>query len=182
MKVASVMARVIHLVNSRLFILVEVLLLVMAVIIARETFGRYLFDAPTTWVFESTELILLAITFMGAAYTWQAGANVKVDLLIEHLPARVRDILFIITSTLALIYTVVLGWQSWGLFLSSYRNGAVTIGLTEFPLAPFQILMPVGCFLLSLTIVESTIRRISALTKRADRNKDVRDSDGMVAI
>src|SRR4030095_1471329 len=56
--------------------------------ICYECFARYLFNAPTVWVLESSYMTNGAAFMLGCAYTLHKGAHVRTDMLWEGYPER----------------------------------------------------------------------------------------------
>ena len=50
---------------------------------AVEIIGRYLFNQPIPGYVENTELMMLAIAFLGIGYNQRIGAHVRMDLIIK---------------------------------------------------------------------------------------------------
>ncbi|NVP57486.1 TRAP transporter small permease subunit [Mycoplana rhizolycopersici] len=75
-----------------------------AFILLTEVFLRYLFNAPTIWAHETT-VFLCGISFIfGGLYCTCRNTHIRVVLLYDHFPPRVRriaDILISLVSALA---------------------------------------------------------------------------------
>lgn len=61
-----------------------------AVILAGEVLARYFLGSPSDWALELCILMLIASTFLAAAYTLAARAHVNIDIIDAALPAGVN--------------------------------------------------------------------------------------------
>ena len=64
------------------------LLVPMLVAVAWEVVARYVFDAPTVWVYETVYTLCAAMFMLGAAYALRVGAHIRTDFLWEKWPVR----------------------------------------------------------------------------------------------
>lgn len=60
------------------------LVVASALILSGEVLARYLFNSPSDWALELCILMLIAATFLAAAYTLAARAHVNIDI-VDHL-------------------------------------------------------------------------------------------------
>lgn len=77
--------------------IVAFLILVLIGTMAYEVFARYAFGAPTAWSFDLSYMIGGSLMLLGASYTLLHKGHVRVDLLYNRCPFRVRqaiDLLF----------------------------------------------------------------------------------------
>lgn len=56
-----------------------------------EVIARYIFDAPTLWAFDISYMLNGTIFLLGAAYTLQADAHVRIDFLSSKFPVRIQQ-------------------------------------------------------------------------------------------
>jgi len=68
--------------------LISLSMLYLVATICYECFARYLFDAPTVWVQESSFMANGAAFMLGCAYTLHKGAHVRTDMLWERYSER----------------------------------------------------------------------------------------------
>ncbi len=80
--------------------LVIVLVAAMAVIINLQIVARYLFDAPYIWPEEVSRLLLVWMSFIGAAALMRRGGDIAVDTFTALMPARARRVAFIVRDVL----------------------------------------------------------------------------------
>ena len=130
------------------------LFLVLAVfvtydVIARK-WGTYLY-LPTTRVTDeiSGYILALAATW-GLAYTLRTDAHVRIDVLLPHLPRRVRAVVDFLALMLMGFFAGLVSWKIWALVLDSFESG---IRSSTYLLTPQWIpegILGVGFSLLTL--------------------------------
>ena len=152
-KSASIFDRII----SILAFMAAIIIIFTTLIVGTDTILRYFLHQPLVWVFETTEYLLLYMTFLGAAWVLKKDGHVRVDILLNQLNQKTRIIFGIITSIIGIVICGVLalyGAQvTWDYFV---RNVEATKSLLDFPYAPVLAIIPVGSFLLLLQFVRNT--------------------------
>lgn len=78
-----------------------------------EVVMRYVFDAPTIWVTETT-IFLCGLAFIyGGLYCVARDRHIRVVLVYNNLPPRWRRIFDIVISVLCLISATFFAWSAW---------------------------------------------------------------------
>ena len=114
--------------------------------------GRYFFSCPIPGAIELSEFMLAAFGILGIAYTHEAGANVRVTLLVAKLPRRMALFIKAFTDLLALQIISMLAWYAGVMVLEEFNSGTTTDSLA-IPIYPLYILLCLGAFLLALEIL-----------------------------
>src|SRR5215213_5263678 len=83
--------------------LISLSMLWLVASISYECFARYLFNAPTVWVLESSYMTNGSAFMLGCAYALHKGAHVRTDMLWEKFSERRKGIIDL-TSYLLLFY------------------------------------------------------------------------------
>jgi TRAP-type C4-dicarboxylate transport system permease small subunit len=87
----------------------------------------------------------LAIGGMWAlAYTLRTGGHVRIDVLLMHLPERLRHLLDYGALLLIGLFSSVVAFYSWRLSIDSFSIGATATSSLRTPLAVPQGLMALG--------------------------------------
>jgi Tripartite ATP-independent periplasmic transporters, DctQ component len=68
--------------------LISLTMALLVAIITYEVFARYLFNAPTVWVYESSYMINGTAFMLGCAYALLKGAHVRTDIFWERYSER----------------------------------------------------------------------------------------------
>ncbi len=85
--------RVIDLVNERAGSISSWLVAVLVVVILYEVIARYVFNSPTSWAFGSFRMLGGAIVVLGWAYAQLHDSHIRVDVLYNRFPPRIRALL-----------------------------------------------------------------------------------------
>jgi TRAP-type C4-dicarboxylate transport system permease small subunit len=129
-----------------------VIFMVMIFLGTVDVFGRYLFNSPVQGSLELMQVIMGAIVMLGWAYTQKEDGHVKVELITNILPTKVRYVLKLIMTILALFLFAAIAYKSWGIALANFDRRFLVIDL---PSGPFYFLVPVGAFFLCLEFIVS---------------------------
>lgn len=60
----------------------------MMILVVVEVFTRYVLDRPLMVADEVSAYLLVALSFLGLAYTWREGGHVRISILVSRLPAK----------------------------------------------------------------------------------------------
>lgn len=126
------------------------IVVVMAVSILYDVFARLIFHAPTIWVIDMNEYLLVYLTFVPAAWILMNDRHVKVELLTSRLEPAPQQRLRFATDVLGLIYCVILTWQSWVVAWHALEHGYRFSTALNFPKFPALVVIPVGAAWLGL--------------------------------
>lgn len=136
----------------------------LILVVAYEVVMRYVFNAPTKWVFEATTFIYGMHYMLGIAYTHKHDGHVAIDVFESRLPKRPRTILRLIVNLVIFMPTVGMlaiwsviyaasSWQNWERASTSWAP----------PLYPFKTVMAIGFVLLFLQGVAKWIHDFRSL-------------------
>ena len=81
-------------------------MLYLVLSISYECFARYLFDATTVWVFDTSYMTNGAAFMMGCGFALLKGAHVRTDMLYEKFSERTKGIIDLV-SYLLLFFPVM---------------------------------------------------------------------------
>jgi TRAP-type C4-dicarboxylate transport system permease small subunit len=136
-----------------------IVVILMAMVLT-EVLTRYLIRAPLIIADEMGAYMLVFITFMGLAYTWQKKGHVRIEFIISRLSFRARKWLRVITLGIAFGFCPLLVKASYDLieYSSTFHQRSGTWLMT--PLIYPQIPLLVGSVLLTLQVLVHFIRTI----------------------
>ena len=121
--------------------------------IVYEVAMRYLFNQPTIWVTESSELVLVVIAFLVLAYTLQTDGHVAVTVLKERFSEKGQNRLQIFSSIVALFFAGTLTWFSTVTAWEALHEKEIYSLTLPIPLFPFRVFIPIGSFLLCIALL-----------------------------
>lgn len=142
------------------------LFFVMGAILLYSTFSRLVFGMPVNWALEMTQFLLASYYLLGAAYSFQLNAHVRMDLFYSRATPRGKAITDAITILFVIFYLAVLlrgGWSS--------TEYAITYGQKNYsawgPLMwPVKSVMTLGIFLMLLQAISSLCKDIGTAIGR----------------
>lgn len=147
-------------------IIASFLLLGIMLLVVSDVAGRYLFNKPVHGTLEITEFVMVAIVFFTLAHTQAIKAHIKVELLLERMPRKLRLILELITYLFGLVIFALITWQGYLSALDAWEVQEETDGLIPFPIFPAKLTIPIGCFLFCLRFSADIIDVIKELTRK----------------
>jgi TRAP-type C4-dicarboxylate transport system permease small subunit len=142
----------------------------LMVLLLVEVLTRYILHSPLSIADEMGGYLLVAITFMGLAYTWKEKGHVRVSLLISRLPDRFAHLLRFITLILATLFTLPLIKACYDLILDSLLFESRSGSWLRTPLAYPQTVLLIGAIMLFLQLVAEIIKATSAMGKSEEKN------------
>ncbi|MGI9462550.1 MAG: TRAP transporter small permease, partial [Aestuariivirgaceae bacterium] len=80
--------------------------------ITYDVITRFFFDFASPWAFDLSEYALVWITFLGAPWVLLQDRHVRIEILVERLPAAAQRILGILVSLVAIAICSVLAWRT----------------------------------------------------------------------
>jgi len=112
--------------------------------VSTEVFARYLLNMPITGVIEVSEIILLWIVFLGAAWVLKIEGHVSMDLIVSRLSTRGQAILNVITSLIGAAIAGTLFWYGTRVTWALFQSGTPEQGILAAPIALVVLIIPVG--------------------------------------
>ena len=119
-------------------ILAGLAIVVMTVIFAWLVFGRYVLNDTPTWVEQVSLLLIMVISFLGAAVGVNQNTHLSVVIFRSIVPDWMRTVFVIVTDVLMLIFGGMMFW--YGIELTQFKWTAlipliqVSEGLRSLPL------------------------------------------------
>ncbi|MGQ3676045.1 TRAP transporter small permease subunit [Xanthobacter sp. TB0139] len=136
--------------SRALFWLTAIIIVLMAVAVTYEVVCRYVFGQPTIWVSESSSYMLVAVAFLGAAWTLRVDGHIRMELLAEIGGQRGRMVSDLAMFLVGAAISVALAWTGWNMTLANYNFGWRSSTLMATPLWIPQMLIPIGAVALLL--------------------------------
>ena len=144
-------------VNATCATLAGIVLLFITFSISVDVLLRYVFGKPTIWITEVSTYLFLYVIYLGTAYTLQRDLHIKVTFLLDVIGKRTQRIIDLVTSILAIVFTVVLLWQTSLMTWSAIKGKWTSPTALNAPYMYVYIIMVIGSFLLLLSFVCTTI-------------------------
>jgi len=156
-------------VNERAGSISSWLVVVLIAVILYEVIARYVFNAPTTWGFNTLRMLGGAIVVLGWAFAQRHNSHIRVDVFYIHLSPRQKALIDVIG-------TGILFFPLFGAFIALagssiwHTSLAFTLGMTSYPGKPsvnllYTTVILIGLCLFFLQFLARFIRDVQILTK-----------------
>ena len=161
------LSRAIDLLNERVGHLVYWLILAAVLVSAANATVRYALDTSSNAWLELQWYLFSAVFLLASGYTLQHNEHVRIDVIISHLPPRVRAWIDLLGGLLFLLpMAIVIMVLSWPLVVDAYVRHEVSSDAGGLLRWPVKILIPIGFLLLALQGVSEIIKRVAFLLGR----------------
>ena len=137
----------------------SLLVFIMMLITSTEVIGRYVFNSPTTWAWPLNRQIFGVFILVAGAYTMSKREHIRIEILYDHFPPKVKMIARGIALASFVIFMGVLVWQGSWMGWNSLMMKEKLAGAFRMPLYPFKILIPIGALLFLLQGIAVYFRR-----------------------
>jgi TRAP-type C4-dicarboxylate transport system permease small subunit len=139
-------------------------ILFLAMVITTDVLGRSI-GKSLLFTLELSGYCLIAISFLGLAYTHEKKRHIEITLLTSHLPQMVREKLKIVVLILSITFLGWFVWCLWGPLVIKYTTQAISTGSLSAPLwIPF-CLIPVGYTTLAIMFINDLIQQIHVVRR-----------------
>jgi TRAP-type C4-dicarboxylate transport system permease small subunit len=141
-------------------------ILVIMVLVTTQIVARKLGHA-LPGIYESAELLMVAIVFLGLAYIQSQHGHVRMELLVTRMPPRLRGVVETFTLFLSLVLFVIITYKSGQNAYQSWQMKDVTMGLIDWPVWPSKTLVPIGSGLLCLRFMVQLLHSVVPRSRAA---------------
>ena len=138
------------------------MLAVMMFLGAGDVIGRYVFNRPISGAMEVSSILLAGIVLLGWAHTQATDGHVRVELVLSRFSPRVRAIINSVTLFLSLVLFSLIVWQGAMTAISHWESQRL-MPVIMVPIAPFELLVPLGALVLCLVLIIQLICTISKI-------------------
>ena len=132
---------------------------IMMCLTTADAIGRYFFGRPITGAYELTEKYFMLVTiFLGVAYAYRGGAFIRVGILMDRMPMRVKVPINYCGQIFSILYGAVLVFASIQQLVRTLHHGTTLASLPGMPLWPGLIVIPIGLILMCLLMLKDLPR------------------------
>ena len=124
----------------------------MMMLVVVEVFMRYVLHQPLMLADEFSAYMLVAVSYLGTAYTWRQGGHVRVTVLVSRLPSRGAGWIRFIGLILVLIFMIELDRVSYKMITYALQINLRSSTWLMFPLFWPQLTVFIGFVLLTLLV------------------------------
>lgn len=121
-------------------------MVVMAINMIANVFGRYVFAQSIYFSEELNEVLMIAVTFVGLGYVTRKGRHIRMSAVYDMLPAVARRWLMIVIAVSTAAALFLLAWHAFEYVQKVAMRGRVTPSM-QIPLWTTYVSVVVGLFL-----------------------------------
>lgn len=154
--------------NRGMAILSAFLILVAILALVYEVTTRYFIHIANDWMIEFCVYLLIAATFLAAAYTQAERGHVGIEVLDEVMSAKWNRYRLLLGDILSLIVVVFIARNAWHYAWDAYQQGWTTSSTWAPPLWIPYFLMAFG---LSTTGLQMIVQILETLFFHPAKNK-----------
>ena len=126
-----------------------------------EVFLRYMFNSPTVWTNELTQMLFGVYGVLAGGYLLAHGDHVSVDLFSSQLKPRVRAVIDILGSIIFFIFVLALLYFGYEMEQESVSTWETSYSAWNPPIWPIKVAIPVGAALLLLQGIVKLLQDIA---------------------
>lgn len=146
------MERINRLLDAVFGAVIAVALLFVSVMLAFNVVTRYGLGFNFPWSEELTRYTIIWVTFLGAGICARAGMHVRVDVLEQVAPPKLKQILGVISDLGGAFFALILLVLGWQLVAYVARNAQFSPAMM-LPLWIVYLGIPIGCAAMVLAYV-----------------------------
>jgi len=128
--------------------------------------GRFLFRQPIPGTTELVKTAILAIVFLGVAYTLKKGGHIRTTVLVRHLPYRVKLVFEIFGALLGFGIFMLLAVYGWEAAVKAWEVKEFEGVQLRVPTYPSRFIMVLGSVLMATQYMILTVEKILRMSKR----------------
>jgi len=132
----------------------------MMVLVVVEVFMRYVLHQPLMLADEISAYMLVAVSYLGTAYTWRQGGHVRVTVLVTRLSSRVSSWMRLTGLILVFIFMIELDRVSYKMITYALQINLRSSTWLMFPLFWPQLTIFIGFVLLTLLISVDIVQSV----------------------
>jgi TRAP-type C4-dicarboxylate transport system permease small subunit len=123
-------------------------------------FTRYVLHTPSDWTMEISQYIFCAMSLFGTGYALKEGAHVRIDLVWERMPPRVREYLDLVQYPIIVCICLILIWMGGEEFWSALTQNKRSETVLSLPLWPVWSTIPIGGLLLLMSALSGLVKQL----------------------
>jgi TRAP-type C4-dicarboxylate transport system permease small subunit len=131
MDMRSSVERIVDAVNSALVFIAGVALVILIAIFGWLVYGRYILNSTPTWVEQASLLIIVVITFFGAAIGIRERTHLSVEFFRDMFPPRGQLVLFTVGDLLLMIFGGLMAYHGYGLAMFNVDKNIPLLNISE---------------------------------------------------
>jgi TRAP-type C4-dicarboxylate transport system permease small subunit len=132
-------------------VLAGVLLVASVALNFANVIGRYFFSASIYWAEEAMLFLMVGCVFLGNGVVAWYGRQIRMDVIVNMLPAKVRDALHLFSELVLIVTSLTIVVFAWPVIRDLY-NFDQRSQSADVPLFIPQALIPIGLSIMALLV------------------------------
>lgn len=130
----------------------------MMILVVVEVFMRYVLHQPLMVADEFSAYMLVALSYLGLAYTWKQGGHVRISILVSRLPARGAGWIRVLGLILVLIFMIEMDRSAYKMIVYALKMNLRSQTFFTFPLFWPQLTVFIGFVLLTMLLAVEIVQ------------------------
>jgi TRAP-type C4-dicarboxylate transport system permease small subunit len=130
----------------------------MMMLVVTDVFMRYVMRQPLMIADEFSAYLLVALSFLGFAYTWREGGHVRVEAVVKYLPPRLSAWVRFIGLILTFSFMIEMDRAAYRMIVYALDMNMRSSTWLMFPLVWPQLTILVGFILLTLMLAADIVQ------------------------
>ncbi len=156
------MTRLVDQLSEWLGLLAGWMFFLTGLLISYEVGARYLFNAPTIWAAEISQLLLLWGTFIAMARALKRDQHIRISALDPFIPEAGKRWLRMFSLVFIALLCLLVVWYGFSIFYDSFERGRSTGTMLNIPNWWIEIVIPLGFGILFLQALVEMARTLRA--------------------
>ncbi len=153
--------RFIDRINEQTGKLISFFVILLVAVILYEICARYLFNRPTIWAQEISQMIYGAYVILLGGYVLQRGGHVNVEILYGRFRPRTKAIIDLFTWLLFFFFCGLILLKGWDMAWDSFKVRETEPTSFAPPVYPIKMMIPLGALLLLLQGLAKFLRTLA---------------------
>jgi TRAP-type C4-dicarboxylate transport system permease small subunit len=142
----------------------------MMMLVVVDVFMRYVMRQPLMVADEFSAYMLVALSFLGFAYTWRQGGHVRVEVVVNYLPPRIYNWARLAGLILTLIFMLEMDRAAYKMIVYALEMKMRSSTWMMFPLFWPQLTIFIGFVLLTVMLAVDIVQ--AGIKLKAGKNAE----------
>ena len=121
------------------------------------------FGVPLAWAEEIISYMVAILVLLGGSWVVQQNRHISINYLTETMRPRARTGLEVVTLLVSFVVIGFFLWLEGGLVIDNFIEGRTAWTILQTPLAPVQLMMPIGLGLFIIQLAVQIVNRVKIL-------------------
>ncbi|HER23993.1 MAG TPA: TRAP transporter small permease [Candidatus Atribacteria bacterium] len=135
----------------------QAIIAIMVLLITVDVLSRNIILKSILIATEVSGYALVALAFLGLAYTERTGSNIKISILTKRFSPSVQKKLQLVVSIVSTIFMAWLTWITLGPVIDNFNNKVTSITILHVPMWILYISIPIGYAMLTVLMTNEVV-------------------------